>query len=713
MEGLIERWLPSDQVFLVLSGAILVSSVFNTLLLFWLGFTLLLTAARRNLGVWMAALGLFAGGVFFLDHTALVILDLTHARSALGNWWHLGWAALVLAPFTWYGAVLWHTGFWEGNSRLRREHRPLFGLTGLLTAVLLVVVVIAEPVPSGLELISLYFASAPTLFGVPLVALLYPLFIFMCTGAALLALLRPGPSAHATQASARERARPWLLRAALALVSVAVFMVIVLLWMVSYAGRYSLEEILRQPRLEAFALDLGISLLITLAIVLIGESAVVYEAFTGRALPRQGLRRQWRYLLLVAGGYSLAGGLGYAVQFSLTYLTGVILLTTLFLALAFAALSWRTYADREQYIKQLRPFVASEHVYEALLSAAEGAAAERGAQAALAALCREVLGATSACLLPTGALAALIEAPLTYPAEAGPCDASHLLAQCTSPEIVSLPLDPAQHGGAVWAVPLWSARGLLGLLLLGEKRDGGLYAQEEIELARAGGERLLDSVAAANLAQRLMALQRQRFIESQVLDQQSRRALHDEVLPSLHAAMLSLSGREENAEALAQLGDAHRRISALLRQLPSGLTSHVGQLGLLAALRRMVEQELAADFDGITWDLAADAETQARALPTLTADVVFYAAKEAIRNAARHGRGGDLRRPLHLHLSATWNAGLDLRIADDGVGPGPARPTLGGHGLGLHSTMMAVIGGSLLTEPRAGGGTVVRLALPG
>jgi len=46
-----------------------------------------------------------------------------------------------------------------------------------------------------------------------------------------------------------------------------------------------------------------------------------------------------------------------------------------------------------------------------------------------------------------------------------------------------------QAGGAVWAVPLWSERGLIGALLLGEKRDGGLYTQEEIEIARATGER--------------------------------------------------------------------------------------------------------------------------------------------------------------------------------------------------------------------------------
>src|SRR5690242_21432905 len=50
--------------------------------------------------------------------------------------------------------------------------------------------------------------------------------------------------------------------------------------------------------------------------------------------------------------------------------------------------------------------------------------------------------------------------------------------------------------------------GLIGVMLLGEKGDGGLYAQEEIEISRATGERLIDTQASAQMAQRLMLLQR-------------------------------------------------------------------------------------------------------------------------------------------------------------------------------------------------------------
>ena len=136
---------------------------------------------------------------------------------------------------------------------------------------------------------------------------------------------------------------------------------------------------------------------------------------------------------------------------------------------------------------------------------------------------------------------------------------------------------------------LWSERGLIGVLLLGEKRDGGLYTQEEIEVARASGERLIDTQASAAMAQRLMALQRQRLAESQLLDRRARRVLHDDILPCLHTTMLSLSQdaptrQFRNAEALTQLADIHRQISNLLHEMPTTTAPAVARLGLIRSV---------------------------------------------------------------------------------------------------------------------------------
>ncbi|MBN1976483.1 MAG: ATP-binding protein, partial [Anaerolineae bacterium] len=311
-------------------------------------------------------------------------------------------------------------------------------------------------------------------------------------------------------------------------------------------------------------------------------------------------------------------------------------------------------------------------------------------------------------------LAPLAGPPLVYPggsAETAP-PLAEVIPQFSSPQTMCVPLDPARYGGATLAVPLWSERGLVGVLLLGEKRGGGLYTQEEIEIARASGERLIDSQAGAEMARRLMALQRERLAESQVLDQRARRVLHDEVLPRLHAAMLTL-GEDSHADTVTALADAHRQIADLLHEMPTATAPEVARLGLIGALRQAVDEEFGHAFDAVAWEIEPEVQQYAQAIPTLTAEVLFYAAREAVRNAARHGRADDSV-PLRLRLGVAQRNGLEITVEDDGVGLGTvsASEPGSGHGLALHSTMMAVVGGTLAVDSAPGTYTRVTLRLP-
>jgi signal transduction histidine kinase len=277
-------------------------------------------------------------------------------------------------------------------------------------------------------------------------------------------------------------------------------------------------------------------------------------------------------------------------------------------------------------------------------------------------------------------------------------------------------------------VPLRSRRGLIGLLLLGEKRDGRVYTQEEIEVARAAGERLIDARAAAEMARRLAALQRQRIAESQLIDRRTRRVLHDEVLPQIHATLLQIAehsaraGATEGAElqpAILNLQAAHRQISDLLHDLPPAIGADLARLGALGALRRAVEGDLGGAFDQVRWEVPAEIEAAARALDPLGAEALYYAAREAVRNAARHGRGGSPSRELTLTVRASLGQlgqrpGLALQIEDDGVGLAAAPPRTGdgGHGLALHSTLLAIMGGSLQLIGGPASATCVLLSMP-
>jgi len=215
-------------------------------------------------------------------------------------------------------------------------------------------------------------------------------------------------------------------------------------------------------------------------------------------------------------------------------------------------------------------------------------------------------------------------------------------------------------------------------------------------------------------------LQRQRMAESQVIDGRVRRLLHDEILPRLHAAMLSLSTHQDpdSVAALEVLADSHRQISNVLRDMTAKAAPELGQIGLLAALKRVTESELHHAFDSVTWDITPEVEVAAQQLPPLSMEVLYYAAREAMRNAARHGRGsstsGSDQRALNLHVQISIGDGFQVQIEDDGVGltNGESGNGGSGSGLALHSTMMAIIGGSLTLDSAPGRFMRVVLALP-
>lgn len=721
---------------LALDWVMMAVSLFNTVLLVWLGLTVLFNSDRRAWGIWLASGGLLLGGAFFVSHTAIVGQGLVQLSWwSMIFWWAGGLAPAIVLPFAWYVVTLWYAGFWEPSpSSLRRRQRPWFilvlcllsmGLAGLGVGIFL----LSVPAP---EFANLRLFIRWSVAGIPLLALGYSGYVILCIGLSLDALRRPGPSARIMGAAARQRARPWLVGAALALLLVSLLVAGVMLWVVQSAQRLSFYEFVLTARRTIAWVDLLIAGIISLAILLLGQAIVSYEIFTGRSLPRRGLQRHWRRAVILAAGYGLIGGGAAVIQWHPVY---PLLMTTLLMTLFFALFSWRSYAERERYIDHLRPFVASQGLYDQLLT--ETAPPAGDIAAPFHTLCAGVLGAQVAYLVAWGPLAPLAGPPLVHPSTltaAAPAVES-LASHFTSPDNPPLAIPPQQYGGAVWAVPLWSQRGLIGVFLLGEKQNAGLYTQEEIEIARISGERLIDTQASAEMARRLMILQRERLAQSQLIDQQTRRVLHDEILPGLQTALITLSSvpaGDTVTAAVTQLSQTHRQMADLLRAMPTTGAPEVTRLGLLPALQRLTEREFAHAFDKVVWQVTDAAAQRFARIPPLTAEVLYYAAREAMRNAAVHARG---ERPLHLTITLCHADGLQLQIEDNGVGlsnpPAPdpfSRPAAqfqrpaeplprpadaaGGQGLALHSTMMAVIGGALAIESAPNAYTRVSLTLP-
>ncbi len=717
-------------------------SFFNTIILTWLGLTVLLNTDRHSWGTWIGGGGMLLGGLFFAGHSLVVGQVLPSFSQEMELLWRVGWLPFVGAPYVWYVVMAWYTGVF----RLRR-HRIWLTVVSILGAIAVALLIFANPLPSYSEVIQRTSAGMFALGTIPVVLLIYPVYSTLCLVLSFSALRFPEESERLMGNIARQRAHPWLVAASAFLLIVTLGIGGTVSWFLYTAHRQS-HALTLNEFIFVITLDVIISGLIAVAVLLLGQAVVAYEIFTGKSLPRGGLRRYWRSTQVFAASYSILLAWFLEFEFDLIY---ILVLMTIMMTLRFALANWRSYVERERSIDSLRPFVTSQRLYDRLMQS--DSPSDLDLAVPLRALCDDVLDSEIVYLVALGPFAPLIGSVVAYTASSETSALSSsslgsLASRFDSPQTICLRLDPADYGGAVWAVPLWSERGLIGALLLGRKRDDGLYTQEEIEIARAAGERLIDTQASAELARRLMTLQRQRLAQSQVMDQRTRRELHDDILPQLHMVMLLLSGIPQNDptnKAIEQLTVAHRQISNLLHAMPTTSAPEIARLGLVGALRQLIDKELGMAFDGVTWHVESAAEHAANEVTPLRAEVIFYAAREIIRNAARYGRGDDTSRLLHLTMGVALSKGvLVLTIADDGVGfsqqngngkphpsPSPttaplsssasssatAAPEAGslgsggsGQGLVLHTTMMAVIGGTLTVESVEGAGTRVKLS---
>lgn len=700
---------------LLLDWAIMGVSLSNTILLIWLGLTVLFNAQRRTWGTLLAVGGLLLGGLFFISHSAILGYGWTLSGVGLNLWWWLGLTPVVLLPFVWYLMMLWYSGFW-GKPKNRLSHRHMPWLLGLvaLSILLIALMVFDNPIPTYSDYSSQGLVETVSLGGIPLLFILYPFYVIICVSLALDALQHPGPSERVMGDLARRRARPWLAGTSLALLFVSFLITAVFVWVFRYSSNP--REIFDHA-VTIGLFDLAIEGLIGLAVVLLGQAIVAYEIFTGKALPRRGLLRQWQRALLLAVGYGAT--ISLTINLALRPIYGL-LLTALLMTGFYAMLSWRSYSDRERYIQNLRPFVTSQGIFDFLINQNAREMTEVEIDRPFIALCRDVLETTYAHLVAVGPLAPLMGSSLVYPRDsARELPPVHELVDSFTLTGPGSRFVPVSIPGGEWAVPLWSERGLIGVLILGEKMEGSLYTQEEIEIAQTTCERLIDTKASVEIAQRLMALQRERLAESQLLDQRARRILHDDVLQQLHAAMLILVGKKNGSdksepEAINLLSDVHTRVSNLLRELPSTSLPEITSLGLIGAIKEALDTEFVSAFDAVEWDVHAGLETRLEELPSLIQEVLFYASREAIRNAAKHGRSPTQVNPYRLTIRLVDQNGPAIQIEDNGAGfsAEEGRPDSNGQGLALHSTMMAVIGGELTIESEAQKFTRVSLRLP-
>lgn len=677
-------------------------SLFDAFILCWLGFTILLEADRRAFGVWLSVDGLLLGAVFFIAHTAILRSGWQWDNPLVNFWWRAGWWPLILSPLAWYCVILWYSGYWDNvSSALHRRQAPWFGLILIATVGLFVWMVLANPLPD--------LAGIPAdLSSFTGLAIAFPLYILLCILLALDAILQPGPTARMMGQEARQRARPWLMASTLVLLAVCFLVAFALIWGISvFSMTYRAEA---KPAVAVFlpltGLDVVIEILITAAILLIGQAAMVYEIFSSNPLPRSGLRKRWFYTIWLGAIFALLFSyvLIYFARPELAYLIFIPFLTG---ALAIQ----NRLASREQSINadEMRALARPQKFYERIFKQPEGLPDSNTTRMEFESICTRLLECRQAVLLPTGALANFLPDELGYPLDTPIPSLTRSLIDKLQQTDKPQPLDLHSSGGFRWAISLLSSRGLDGWLLLGERQDNGLYTMEEIDIARSALESWMDNQAAAEIARRLVTLQQQKQVDTRLLDQKARQVLHDDVLPLLHTALLTAP----HGEAADQITTAHHRISDLLRDAPLPPPAAITLEGLFPALQNLAQREADLLHASLVFDADDRSKQAASELPADAVETVYYAVRECLRNIQKHSRK-DTGTNLEIRIKAEVDGMLRICIENNGftVEDEAGGLASSGQGIALHNAMLAVFGGGMKLEKPVNRMTRAVISLP-
>lgn len=691
--------------FLIYAGAQAVS-LFNTVILLWLGLTVILTGDRRKPATIAGSAGLLLGALFFMGHTLIIGHSVDIGGRGVNTVWKVMWVAAITAPYFWGLSIFYYSGNPAAGKWVRR----------ILTAAaffMIFAMAFVFPLPSIME-----FALAPVL--APVIAWAYVPYLFLCFTLPLIALRRRASPAWLDPF---RRARPWLLGTAIMLVlAVLTFAYTAYAIMPQAIPIYNLTPLVLR---ELYIADGLVAGFIALAIILLGRAVVSNSVLTERPQSNRGFFLRWRNVVGVALLGSGFIALLYTAPIPPIY---SLMLTAILAVIAYAMFNWRQYVEHAEFMQRLDPFVKSLHLHDHLLSSGTDSWTE--SRDLFTALCRDALGAERACLMFASTMPAAGPQRLDYQW------LPEYDAVLTRP--IGDPSEWARLDGDYWVWPLADSRGAIGRLILGPRINGSEYTVQELQVAAACAERILDALAGEQLARVAVNLLQQRIAQVQVMSTQHKRIIHDEVLPQIHLALLKVEGLravgqaailshnepavEQEAswshnghidEATDALTLAHRRLSGLVREMSNAVPTRLESEGLIAALHSALDHDFHDSFDGIDWHVEPRAIERARQLPLFVSEVIFYAAQEALRNAARHGRGAEANRKLKLDVAIQNGSGLTIVISDDGVGRAANRANgEAGSGLAFHSTMLAVVGGTLSVQDRSGGGTQVVIEIP-
>ncbi|WP_165423755.1 sensor histidine kinase [Ktedonosporobacter rubrisoli] len=770
-------------------------SIFNLVAFLWLACTVWLNGDRQSMIARVGVVGLSLAALCFFIHALLIASPLVQGPVPVGlNFlWHLIWLPGLGAPYIWFAIGLHYASLI--NEDWRRRRPLLLVCSGLLGCAVLLLLILNQPTITfmgTIHLLAYNIVPGDTRVGVfsPLV-LLPVLFLVYLTFCAIGPWFTPGRVGRLlrflwraftgrkgnnslrqglvdafwddqTKVELLEEpvlswhlARPGLLFAAILMAGVTTSLGILGVWsMINWLKQGQPAPKLPPPALldliplNLMLLDLFAIGAVAVITLLIGYSVVRHGILIERPLARRGFFEQWRGIVIVATAIAVL--IATIEYFTHSSLLGLLLITCVATG-TYALFTWSSYTAHDRYIGLLGPFLSSTNLRHWLNTDLQKT--EQNMEDLFFHLCQDVLEVQCARLI---VMAGPVRRSFNYrwPISAEQQDELHRRDERSSAAALSSRAMPGTHEYATlaeapgvnahrmqmtlagrtiicWVLPIYDELGLVAKFYLGPRQDGAGFTDEDMELAHACGQRILDTLRDHEAMLAVAGLLRRRIIDVKLLGAQQRRVLHDEILPQMHLALLRLetlrpfvSQKQALAkntqpapvldEAIGIISDAHRRLATMMRTTVPSAPHRLERDGMMRAIQTMIEQDFQQAFDEVEWQVSEETAVRIdEAVPPAIAELIFAAVQEALRNAARHARGSDVHRRLRLTLKASFDPHLEVIVIDDGVGISASSSTSGtGGGLLTHSALLAIAGGSLTMKSAPNEGVTVRIMLP-
>ncbi|TGM90198.1 ATP-binding protein [Leptospira licerasiae] len=658
---------------------ILICSVFIFLStnLFWLGSTTGTNLEKKNSAAYFSIFTLIVSSLLFSFSAILGQNGFLVVSSYPILYFFPGLILLILIPFGWFVVIVWFFGFLKKKGIFFF----LFYLLSFCQLIAISILLVYNPgknwnisIFEYWKFVSFSFKSA------------YLIYIFTCVFLSLLCLFQFKISDNSLSELGRQKAVPFL-----KLIGFSLFGVVLLVSILFGGDKFG---ILENPILKAekepkyfYTFVLCIQGLICVSVLVLGWALTSYEILTGRVLPKISLKQEWKNSVYTALTLSTL----YFIFAKLGYPRAEI----------FIVFSYSFFISRFFTVgKNKRVSSNQNKVLKKILSSGS-------VKISFGYLCKDVLETAKAALIFQGKIPYISDTNIYYP-EDEPAQIFDFSKVAQNPENPNIQyLDKNLFSDFVIRIKIESPLSGDAYLILGQKGNGGLFAEEEIEIARITGTWLVHSIFLEETGNILEELQRKKIQEQRLSDQKTRQILHDEILPEIHSLILEISNDKSgnfNSQYANSLTELHKRISSLLREM-SDTGLEISRLGLIPMIQKLQDTE-AKDLR-IIWEIDPKTNSEVENYLPEVLEVLYYAFRESLRNAVKYS--GDLRSGVIIRIQ--YENGLSIQIKNE-IGKDPISVRSSGQGLRIHSALLRIFHGSLTLEFPSPKEALIRIFIP-